>query len=95
MVIAHTDCRMTKVIDDDIHSSIREQSGIDTRSLEFRTVSGQAAVLEADVQKIRSSPYLPADVAVVVGAVYDVSSGRVEIVVPADPVPGPSGVRER
>lgn len=36
----------------------RELSGLDTRSLEFRTVSDQQAkaVLEADVQKIRSSP---------------------------------------
>jgi hypothetical protein len=50
---------MTKVTEDQIHATILEQSGIDTRSLEFRTVSDQQAVLEADVQRIRSSPYLP------------------------------------
>ncbi|MEO6203812.1 MAG: carbonic anhydrase [Mycobacteriales bacterium] len=83
MVVAHTDCRMSKVTDDQIHTTIRDQSGLDTRSLEFRTVSDQQSVLEADVQKIRSSPYLPRGL-VVVGALYDVTTGRIGVLVPAE-----------
>ncbi len=79
MVVAHTDCRMTKVTDEQVHEAIAER-GFDTRSLEFRTVSDQVAALRGDVQKVRSSPYLPAGVPVV-GCVYDVRSGLMDVVV--------------
>ncbi len=83
MVVAHSDCRMTKVNDAQVHEAIRDASGIDTRSMEFRTIEDQREVLAADVQKIRSSPFLP-DLAVV-GCVYDVHSGRLEVAVPDEP----------
>ena len=81
MVVAHTDCRMTKVTDDEVHREILAR-GVDTRSLEFRTIEDQREALQLDVQKIRSSPYLPDDLPVL-GCRYDVSTGRVEVVVPA------------
>jgi carbonic anhydrase len=55
--------------------------GLDTRSLDFRTISDQRATLAEDVQRIRSSPYLPKDLAVI-GAVYDVKTGLIEVAVP-------------
>ncbi len=82
MVVAHTDCRMATVTDEQVHEAIRESAGIDTRSLEFRTMSDQVATLAEDVQKVRSSPYLPAGLPVA-GCRYDVSTGQVEVVVPA------------
>ena len=82
MVVAHTDCRMATVTDEQVHAAILEGAGIDTRSLEFRTMDDQVASLGEDVQRIRSSPYLP-DALPVVGCRYDVSTGRVEVVVPA------------
>ncbi len=81
MVVAHTDCRMATVTDEQVHQAIRESAGIDTRSLEFRTMDDQEASLADDVLRIRSSPYLPAGLPVL-GARYDVASGRVEVVVP-------------
>ena len=80
MVVAHTDCRMSKVTDEQVHEAILEQSGIDTRSLEFRTTHDLLEVLRGDVQKIRSSPYMPKDLQVA-GCRYDVESGRVEVLV--------------
>jgi carbonic anhydrase len=71
---------MAKLSDDDVHALIRERSGIDSRSVEFRTIADQRATLEHDVQRVRSSPYLPAHLPVG-GAVYDVRSGRLEVVV--------------
>lgn len=79
MVMAHTDCRMSKVTDEQVHEAIAER-GFDTRSLEFRTVADQAATLAEDVQRVRSSPYLPAGLPVV-GSLYDVRSGRIDVVV--------------
>jgi carbonic anhydrase len=80
MVVAHTDCRMSKVNDEQVHEAIHESSGIDTRSLEFRTIDDQREALAHDVLKIRSSPYLPS--VHVLGCVYDVKTGRLEVAVP-------------
>jgi carbonic anhydrase len=72
---------MAKVTDEQAHAAILEQSGTDTRSLEFHTIPDQQTTLERDVQRIRSFPYLPEDLAVV-GCLYDVASGRVRVTVP-------------
>lgn len=85
MVVAHTDCRMTKVTDAGVHAAIAAQSGIDTRSLEFRTITDQLSSLAEDVQRIRSLPYLPAGVRVV-GCVYDVTTGLLDVQVPEQPL---------
>ncbi len=82
LLVAHTDCRMTKVTDDDVHATIAAESGVDTRSLDFHTIVDQRGTLARDVQRIRSSPYLPAGL-LVLGALYDVRTGRIEVVVPA------------
>ena len=82
MVVAHSDCRMATVTDEQAHAAIRESAGIDTRSLEFRTMDDQVATLTSDVQRIRSSPYLPAGLPVL-GCRYDVSTGQLSVVVPA------------
>lgn len=80
MVVAHTDCRMTKVTDEQVHTAIAA-NGVDTRSLEFRTIADQTETLRGDVQRVRSSPYLPAGLPVV-GCVYDVRTGLIEVAVP-------------
>ena len=77
LVMPHTDCRMAIADEATIHSTIKEQFGIDTRSLEFRTVSDQRAALIEDVARIRSYPLLQKGVSVA-GAIYDVSTGQLE-----------------
>jgi carbonic anhydrase len=80
MVVEHTDCKMASATDEQVHEAIHESSGIDTRSLEFRTMHDQMACLELDVQRVRSSPYLPKDTEVA-GFIYDVQTGRLRQVV--------------
>ena len=77
LVMPHTDCRMAIADEAAIHSTIKEQYGIDTSSLEFRTVSNQRAALIEDVARIRSYPLLQKGVSVA-GAIYDVSTGQLE-----------------
>jgi len=77
LVMPHTDCRMANEDEATIHESIQHQFGVDTRSLEFRTVSDQRAALELDVTRIRSYPLLQKGVSVA-GAIYDVSTGQLE-----------------
>lgn len=81
VVVAHTDCGMAKATDEVVHATVAERSGVDSRSLDFQTISDQAATLQHDVQRIRSSPYLP-DGMPVLGAVYDVRTGRLTVEVP-------------
>ncbi|MDQ2848144.1 MAG: carbonic anhydrase [Actinomycetota bacterium] len=81
MIVAHTDCRMTKASNDEIHSAIRDSAGIDTRSLDFGAIEDQQAVLAGDVQRVRSSPYLPVGLPVI-GCLYHLDTARIEVVVP-------------
>jgi carbonic anhydrase len=79
LVMPHTDCRMARDDEATIHATIEEQFGVDTRSLEFQTVSDQRAALEIDVNRIRQYPLLQRGVSVV-GAIYNVSTGKLEFV---------------
>ena len=77
LVMPHTDCRMAQSEEADIHATIAEQYGVDTRSLEFRTVSDQKNALVTDVIRIRSYPLLR-DGVTVGGAIYNVTTGAIE-----------------
>ena len=77
LVMPHTDCRMATADEASIHATINKQFGVDTSSLEFRTVSNQRQALTEDVARIRSYPLLQKDVSVA-GAIYNVSTGQLE-----------------
>lgn len=77
LVMPHTDCRMAEHDEAEIHQEILRTHGVDTRSMEFRTTSDQVAGLKIDVNRIRAYPLLPKDV-VVAGAIYNVTTGRLE-----------------
>ncbi len=74
MVVAHTKCRMASGAEDDVHAAVGEAGGPDTRSLGFLMTSDQEATVRADVQRIRSWPYLTR--LRVGGFLYDVDTGR-------------------
>ncbi len=76
LVMPHTHCKMASATEEEIHRQILDERGVDTYSVEFRTVPDQEDALAYDVRRIRSYPLLPADL-VVAGAVYDVHSGRI------------------
>jgi carbonic anhydrase len=77
LVMPHTDCRMASADEATIHTTIKDQYGVDTSSLEFRTVSNQRDALAEDVARIRSYPLLQKGVSVA-GAIYNVSTGQLE-----------------
>ena len=76
LIMPHTNCRMAMGEEADIHALIQKEHGVDTRSLEFRTVTDQRAALITDVNRVRSYPLLN-DGVVVGGAIYDVTSGKI------------------
>jgi carbonic anhydrase len=76
MVVAHTNCRMTKVDEVEVHHAIRDAGGPDTRSLGFLTSLDVEEALRQDVQRVRSSPYLTG--LIVGGFRYHLGTGELE-----------------
>ena len=74
MVVAHTKCRMAAGSEADVHAEIVEAGGPDTRNLAFLITEDQEATVRADVQRVRSWPYLAR--LRVGGFLYDVDTGR-------------------
>ncbi|MFW5417052.1 carbonic anhydrase [Nocardiopsis sp. CNT-189] len=80
LVMPHTKCKMASVSgDDEVHDLIRDQYGVDTRSLEFHTDDDQLGALRHDLERIRHHPLLP-DGLPVAGALYDVDTGKLQII---------------
>ena len=77
LVMPHTDCRMASGTEEQIHAAILERSGIDTRSVEIRTVSDQLSALKSDLVRIKQFPLLPKDIEVV-GGIYNVKTGELK-----------------
>lgn len=78
LVMPHTDCRMASASEPEIHDTILKEHGVDTRSVEFRTVSDPIEALQIDVKRIRTHPFLVANNVTVGGAVFDVNTGKLQ-----------------
>ncbi|CAB4695723.1 unannotated protein [freshwater metagenome] len=75
LVMPHTDCRMASGTEAEIHAAILEKSGVDTRSIEIRTVRDPLEALEIDLNRIKSFPLLAANIEVA-GAIFNVGTGE-------------------
>ena len=80
LVMPHTDCRMASGTEEQIHQALFDASGVDTRSIEIRTVTDQVSALKEDVASIKNYPILPKDLEVV-GAIFDVKTGELRKIV--------------
>jgi len=74
LVMPHTDCRMASGEEHEIHAAIKEKSGIDTRSIEIRTVKDQKKALLTDITRIETYPLLAPNLKVM-GAIFNVTDG--------------------
>ena len=78
MIVAHTNCRMTNVTEADVHEAVRDAGGPDTRSLAFLTSLDVHESVRQDVQRVKSSPYLPR--LTVGGFRYHLETGELEAI---------------
>ena len=78
LVMPHTNCRMASATEPEIHAQIKAEFDVDTRSLEFRTVTDQFDALAYDVNRLRAHPLLPRNLQVA-GGIYDVVTGRLDL----------------
>lgn len=81
LIVEHTECAMASATDEQVHERILDSAGIDTRSLDFETMPDQLTTLAHDVQRVRSSPFLPRSLEVA-GFLYDVRTGALTLTVP-------------
>ena len=79
LVMPHTDCRMASGSEPEIHKAIFDASGVDTRSMEIRTVNDQRAALELDLVRLQTYPLLPKELQVA-GGFYDVNTGKLDLI---------------
>ena len=75
LIMPHTDCRMASAEEHEMHQQIMDKSGMDTRSIEIRTVRDQKSALLKDITRVETYPLLAKGVKVM-GAIYDVETGK-------------------
>lgn len=82
-VVHHNQCGSGALADDDFRRRYAERIGVGEEELRGRTVLDPEATVRHDVALLRAAPQVP-DRVRVSGHVYDVVSGLVETVVPAE-----------
>lgn len=82
MVIHHTGCGMVTFTNDDLRRRLKEESGADASGMDFLPFTDLADSVREDVDRIKRSPFID-DGIEVSGYLYDVTTGRLEEVVPA------------
>lgn len=80
VVIHHTDCGMVTFKNEDLVAKIRDDLGADATGRDFLPFSDLEQSVRDDVAIIRQSPLIPQDIPVS-GAIYDVTTGAVQVVV--------------
>jgi carbonic anhydrase len=82
-VIHHTQCGAAALADDGFRKSYAERIGAEESALREQAILDPAATVAEDVERLRAAPGISPRVAVS-GHVYDVVSGLVTTVAPAD-----------
>ncbi|HEX4002840.1 MAG TPA: carbonic anhydrase [Candidatus Acidoferrales bacterium] len=80
IVLQHTDCGITRLVND--HAMLAGYFRVPEGELKAKAVSDPRAAVALDVAALRAIPALPSSW-LISGLVYDVATGRVEVVVPA------------
>lgn len=80
VVIHHTDCGMVTFQNSDLVAKIQADLGADASGWDFLPFSDLETSVRDDVQTLRSSPFIPTDIPIS-GAIYDVHTGRLQVVV--------------
>ena len=76
-VVHHTDCGAAKIKLDDLRATVQAATGHDPADVDFHLIADQDEALAADVEALRTYPYLP-DGTEVAGFLYDVTTGVAE-----------------
>lgn len=73
-ILHHTDCGAAKIDLPGLRAKVLAATGSDPEDVEFHLIGDQAAAIAADIEAVRTCPYLPVGTAVA-GFLYDVKTG--------------------
>jgi carbonic anhydrase len=85
VVLHHTQCAAGRLGDDDFRHRYAERIGVEESELRDYAILDPAATVAADVERLRSASAISSRMTVS-GHVYDVATGLIETVVPAQAV---------
>jgi carbonic anhydrase len=91
IVLHHTDCGINCLARQP--EMLAKHFGVSPENLDALAITDPRRSVAVDVAALKSNPQLPADL-LITGIVYDVSTGRIEIVVPTSPVHSASSAGE-
>jgi carbonic anhydrase len=74
-VVQHTGCALIGASNDELRAAVTRGGGAGADACDFLPIDEGGAALRADLDRIRTSPLLPADLDIA-GFVYDVRTGR-------------------
>jgi carbonic anhydrase len=77
LVVNHTDCGMLTFADEDLQKKLAQKYKADASELKFHSFSDLVENVKNQVDRIKSTPFLPKDMPVY-GFVYDVRTGKLE-----------------
>ena len=83
VVLQHTDCGLTRLVDES--AMLTEYFQVQEPDLKSKGILDPRAAVAGDVAILRKVPGLPGDW-LLSGLVYDVATGRIETVVPPQPI---------
>ena len=84
-VIHHTDCGMSRLAKPAIQEQVVTRLGLGMDEVAAMAITDPARTVQDDVERLRKTPGTP-DQLIVSGFVYDVSSGKINQVVPPAPL---------
>ena len=96
LVVNHTDCGMLTFTDENLRKRLLEKYDADSSGLKFYSFPDLDANVKNQVDKIKSTPFIPKDIPVY-GFVYDVRTGKIKEVAraTATAATAPEGIREQ
>ena len=74
LIVEHTRCAMASATEEELQARIGASAGADASWMTLGAITDQEKTVRADLHRIRSHPFIPADVAVG-GFIYDVDTG--------------------
>ena len=76
IVLHHTDCGMLSFRNEELVAKIRQDLGVDASGTDFLPFTDLEDSVREDVMKLRDSELIPANISII-GAIYDVKTGRI------------------
>lgn len=80
LVVNHTECGMLALSEEELRKKLGNKYKVDATGLKFHSFPNLEENVKNQVEKIKSSPFLPKDISVY-GFIYDVKTGKIGRVV--------------